>query len=191
MKTKTKYESKESIEQYINALQNYQGYVQFSDTKIREKEDIFKEFQNIKITPPSRSSFIYEAHFFNGEDSLSIKQVNSFWFVDELKKVDIGNIKTYEGIFGLKIKMAQIWEAVEDEFCSSMEVKKLKKVVFTGFKGSKPLKKEIESKEEPLSEKTLLSDLTQEHKEKLLNKFLSIYNDEYIQSLIDEVRSEK
>jgi len=170
--------TKESIKTYINSLKNYQGYIQFSDTPIREC-DIFREFQDIKLS--LTKGFIYEAHFFNGEDSIAIKQVNNTWIVDDVKKVDTTNKKIYHAIENLEVEMAQIWEAEEDEFCENMKVKKLKKVVFAGFK----------SKNKQKNEKTLLSDLTQEHKDKLLDKFLSIYNDKYITTVIDEIRSER
>ena len=127
-------DTKQKVIEYINNLQNYQGYVQFSDEKIREC-DIFKEFQDIKLT--STNGFIYEAHFCNGKKSISIKQINDGWFIS---KTDISNIDKndiQEFITDIqefpKVKMAQIWEEVEDELCENMPVKKLKKVVFAGF----------------------------------------------------------
>ena len=43
------------------------------------------------------------------------------------------DIEIYHAINGLKVKMAQIWVAEEDELCDGMKVNKLKKVVFAGF----------------------------------------------------------
>jgi CRISPR type III-associated protein (TIGR04423 family) len=132
-------DTKQQIIEYINNLQNYQGYVQFSDEKIREC-DIFKKFQDIKLTPTD--GFIYEAHFCNDKESVSIKQINNSWLVS---KTDISNISSSDmqefitdiEKFNYKVKMAQIWEEVEDELCENMKVKKLKKVVFAGFEGDK------------------------------------------------------
>lgn len=179
-----KYDSAKSIEKYINSLENYQGYVQYSDSKIRDC-DIFYEFQNIVLTPTN--GFIYEAHFFNGKDSLTIKQVNSLWIVDKVENVNLTHTKTYSGINNLEIKMSQIWEEKEDSLCLGMLVKKLKKVVFTGFK-KKKVKPTVE---ENIEEESSFETLTQEEKNKLLESFLSIYNDDYIKSMIRKIRNEK
>ena len=124
--------NKEEIIEYINSLNNYQGYVQFSDTKIREC-DIFKDFQKINLTPTD--GFVYEAHFYNGSDSISIRQINGKFYINEEKNVPLTDIRTYEGINNHKIRMAQIWEEIPDVLCDNMKVKKIKKVVFTGFEG--------------------------------------------------------
>jgi len=82
---------------------------------------------------------VYEAYFFNGKESITIKQVNNYWLVDETPlshselDSESSDTQTYIGKDNLKVKMAQIWEEVEDELCESMKVKKLKKVVFVGF----------------------------------------------------------
>jgi len=123
-------ETKESIIKYINSLKDYEGYVQFSDSKIREC-DIFKGFQDIKLTPTK--GFIYEAHFYNGQDSITIRQINDSWIVDKNIDIPLTDTETFYAKDGLKVKMAQIWEAKADEFCEGMRVKKLIKVVFAGF----------------------------------------------------------
>jgi len=127
--------TKEEIIKYINALQGYQGYVQFSDKKIR-KCDIFEDFQDINLT--LTGGFIYEAHFCNGSESVSIKQINDKWLVSktDISNIDENDIKSYKSDiedWNYNIKMAQIWEEVKDKECENMKVKKLKKVVFTGF----------------------------------------------------------
>ncbi len=125
--------NKIEIIDYINGLKGYQGYVQFSDTKIREC-DIFREFQDIKLTPTK--GFIYEAHFCNDAESVSIKQINDNWLVSTTQFSDIDDketdIKMYKSIAG-DMKMAQIWEVKSDNLCAGMNVKKLQKVVFIGF----------------------------------------------------------
>jgi CRISPR type III-associated protein (TIGR04423 family) len=130
-----KIDNKKEVIDYINKLQNYQGYVQFSDIKIREC-DIFKEFQDIKLTPTI--GFIFEAHFYSKTDnkSISIKQINDSWLVSITDITDLNDTQEYLTDiqdFNYKVKMAQIWEEIEDQLCENMSVKKLKKVVFIGF----------------------------------------------------------
>lgn len=126
-----RYTQDEVIE-YINTLKGYQGYIQMSDKPI---SDIWREFSDINFTPTS--GFVYEAHFWNGRDSIAIRQINSDWYVDETKDTPLTDMQTYFGIKSLKVKMAQIWEEETDELCEGMKVKKLKKVVFAGFEGDK------------------------------------------------------
>lgn len=125
--------NKDEIINYINALKGYQGYVQFSDRRI---EDIFTVFSDITADP--KKGFVYEAHFFNGSDSIGIRQINDAWYVDitPLSAVDNENtdIQTFEAIKN-KVRMAQIWENENDPNCENLPVKKLKKVVFAGFAG--------------------------------------------------------
>jgi CRISPR type III-associated protein (TIGR04423 family) len=88
-----------------------------------------------KIEPTN--GFIYEAHFWNEAEkkSISIKQINSDWLVDEVENVPLTDTQTYYAINNLKVRMAQIWDDTEkDELCADMPVLKLKKVVFAGFK---------------------------------------------------------
>ena len=132
-------DTKQKVIEYINDLKNYQGYVQFSDEKIREC-DIFKKFQDIKLTPTD--GFIYEAHFYNGKESIAIRQINDSWLVSitDISNIDDKDIQEYLTDikeFNYKVKMAQIWKEENDPLCENMKVKKLKKVVFAGFKGEK------------------------------------------------------
>ena len=127
--------NKKEVIDYINELQGYQGYVQFSHRPIDKSKDIFLD-NNPKIE--DEEGFIYEAHFCNGKESISIRQINNSWLVS---KTDISNIDKNDmqefitdiEKFNYKVKMAQIWEEVKDELCENMEVKKLTKVVFAGF----------------------------------------------------------
>ena len=123
---------------YINSLEEYQGYVQFSHRPIDKQADIFYEDKKVEVK--DEEGFIYEAHFSNGSESVTIKQINDTWLVSttDISKVDEQDTQEYipdiEN-FNYKIKMAQIWEVKEDELCENMPVKKLSKVVFVGFKG--------------------------------------------------------
>ncbi len=167
----------QEVIKYIDSLKNYCGYVQFSDEKLREC-DIFKEYQEIKLSPTD--GFIYEAHFFNGVDSISIRQINGSWLVSENKNIPLTDTQDYiSNIENFpKIKMAQIWEEVDDEFCENMKVKKLLKVLFAGFNGMKSVNKTQEIKEK----------YTPKQKEILLNHFLNIFKDEYIDKVLGEVK---
>src|SRR3989339_1836029 len=134
------YDDKNKLVEDMKQLQGYEGYIQFSDTKIRDC-DIFQKSDAIATKLQTTNGFVYEAHFCNGTESISIKQINDGWLVSktniskqlEAKKQDedYPDIQTYHAINGLKVKMAQIWEEEEDEFCENMPVAKLKKVVFT------------------------------------------------------------
>jgi len=131
-------DTKQKVIEYINNLQNYQGYVQFSHRPIDKTKDIF--LQNPKIT--DEKGFIYEAHFCNDKESISIKQINDKWFISKtdisnIDETDIQEYLTDIKEFNYKVKMAQIWKEENDPLCEDMKVKKLKKVVFAGFKGEK------------------------------------------------------
>ncbi len=114
---------------YINTLEGYEGYVQFSHRPIEIDKDVFIK-RNPKVE--NEEGFVYEAHFSNGSESIMIRQQNSDWIVSitDIKEVER---EVFHGIANLKVKMAQIWEAKADELCEGMEVMKLQKVVFAGF----------------------------------------------------------
>ena len=132
--------SRTEIIEYINSLKNYEGYVQFSDTPLREC-DVFEGYQDIKLTPTK--GFVYESHFSNGNESIMIRQQNAEWVVSKTSIVDMEekdvNLYALEKTSHLKginfnwVKMVQIWEVKEDKLCDGMDVMKLQKVVFAGF----------------------------------------------------------
>jgi CRISPR type III-associated protein (TIGR04423 family) len=123
--------SREEAVAYINGLKGYEGYVQFSNGKIRPG-DIFKGYQDIVLQPSE--GFVYEAHFFNGKESIAMKQLNGYIYIDENRDIvmDDANINLYKSKAGT-IKMVQIWEKELDPLCEDMYVKKCKKVLFAGF----------------------------------------------------------
>ena len=128
--------TKEGIIAYINTLKGYEGYVQFSHRPIDKEKDIFYDGKEVKVE--DESGFIYEAHFYNGKESISIRQINEHWLVStadipEMKSEDTQSyISDIEG-FNYNIKMAQIWKPKADNLCADMKVMKLEKVVFVGF----------------------------------------------------------
>lgn len=120
---------------YLNTLQGYQGYVQFSHRPIEKSKDIFVDGN---VTVENEQGFIYEAHFCNGSQSIAIKQINDGFLVSQTDISEVDATDTQEYLsdiadFNYKVRMAQIWESKPDELCANMEVKKLTKVVFTGF----------------------------------------------------------
>nr|WP_314072055.1 TIGR04423 family type III CRISPR-associated protein [uncultured Campylobacter sp.] len=139
--------NKDEILKYVNEnLKGYEGYIQLMGEKIDEKH----LFLAGERTPGlGEDELIYEAYFFNAnlKKSISIRQINDAWFVDEteLNKVALeeSDIKTFYPKFGnFKIKMAQIWQDEKDEFCEvpqdngtleGLPVLKLQKIVFAGF----------------------------------------------------------
>ncbi len=125
--------NKNEVIEYINSLEGFRGYVQFSHRPLEISKDIFIN-TNPKIE--CEDGFIYEAHFANKDEYITIKQFNDSWIVDRglLKNSEINK---YYGVSSIKVKMAQIWEEEADELCENMIVKKLKKVVFAGFEGEK------------------------------------------------------
>jgi CRISPR type III-associated protein (TIGR04423 family) len=126
---------KEDIVKTINEkYRDYEGYVQFSHRPIDKEKDIFHNGKKVAIE--DESGFVYEAHFFNGTDSIAIKQINDRWYVDETKNTPLTDTQSYfTKDKNLKVKMAQIWEPENDPLCENMPVLKLKKVVFAGFEG--------------------------------------------------------
>ena len=127
--------NKKEIVEYINNLQNYRGYVQFSHRPIDKKKDIFVD-SDPKIE--DEEGFVYEAHFCNDKESIAIKQINNSWMVSktDIANIDIKDTQNYitdVSGFDYKVKMAQIWDEVEDELCENMKVKRVSKVVFAGF----------------------------------------------------------
>jgi len=121
---------KNKVIEYINNLKGFRGYVQFSHRELDIAKDIFID-KDPSISP--EEGFIYEAHFANKDEYITIKQLNNSWVIDRdfLKNSEE---QEYYGIGGIKVIMAQIWEDAEDKLCEDMPVKKLKKVVFAGFK---------------------------------------------------------
>ena len=121
---------------YVNSLGGYEGYVQFSHRPIDKEKDIFYDGKKVEIS--NEAGFVYEAHFCNGTESIAIRQINNSWPVSVTDISGIEESDTQEYLtdikaFDRKVKMVQIWEEVEDEFCEGMKVNKLQKVVFGGF----------------------------------------------------------
>ena len=124
----------EEVINYINSLKGYQGYVQFSDRKIDIDKDVFID-KAPKVE--TEKGFIYEAHFCNKQTSILIRQFNENFLVVEtdVRDIEQNDIDIFKAIGNLKVEIAQIWHEVEDEDFDEFKVRKLKNVVFYGFKG--------------------------------------------------------
>lgn len=172
-----KLQTNEEVLKYINEeLNGYEGYLQFSHRPIDKDKDIFYDGKVPKVE--NEEGFVYEAHFANEEQSISIRQINDTWLVsttvfqnifEENVEKDIQKYITYIENFDYKVKMAQIWVDEADELCENMIVKKLKKVVFAGFE-----------------KKRVKAQFTEKEKEKLLKHFLSIFQSSYISSILEK-----
>lgn len=143
--------SKKEVIEYINSnLQNYDGFVQFSNRKFDTGKDLFID-KSLKIS--DESGFISEAYFYNEatKTGVSIKMLDGKWLVCEtnLDSVLDDDIEIYASNISdssLYIKMAQIYKFeggfakdmqgnILDEFSSPI----LDRVVFAGF--SKKIKR--------------------------------------------------
>ncbi|MCZ6158089.1 TIGR04423 family type III CRISPR-associated protein [Campylobacter ureolyticus] len=141
--------SKKEVIEYINSnLQNYDGFVQFSNRKFDTSKDLFID-KSLKIS--DESGFISEAYFYNEatKTSVSIKMLDGKWLICQtnLDAVLDDDIEIYESnISNLYIKMAQIYK-FEGGFAKDMQgnildefkTPILDRVVFAGF--SKEIKR--------------------------------------------------
>ena len=145
--------NKDEILRYVNDdLKDYEGYIQLMGKKI-DKEQLFLAGER---TPSlGKDDLIYEAHFFsaNSKKSVSIRQINDGWLVDETALGDINldpeknpDVKEFHSkskpdfsdkFKDVKIKMVQIWDKQEDKYCENLKVSRLQKIVFAGFKKDK------------------------------------------------------
>ena len=137
------FSNKSEVIDYINTLDGYRGYVQFSHRALEQKD----VFEDKNPTLQDEEGFVFEAHFSNGKESIMIRQQNAVWVVSETAISDIDE-KDME-YFALEkttlltnvksnwVKMAQIWKSEADELCDGMKVMKLQKVVFAGFEKEK------------------------------------------------------
>ncbi len=123
--------NREEIVAYINALNGYEGYIQYSHRAIDFDKDVFAKDDTIAVE--TEKGFVYEAHFFNGTQSIKVRQFNNEWCVDVTDNVPMTDVDTVDALSNFKVKMAQVWESKADKYCKDMQVQTLDKVVFAGF----------------------------------------------------------
>lgn len=121
---------------YKDLTQNFEGYVQMSDSRI----------ENIFILPTSlpkwealhnSTNYIVEMALFDAttKNSILLRQQNNMWLV--LEKVLKGS-EPMDSFFTVtpnthKMKIAQIWEEESNGFCLDMKVLEAKYLMFAGF----------------------------------------------------------
>lgn len=135
-----KFQDKNEIKNYLENLDGFEGYVQISNRKF-EKKDLFI---NKKIEIDDENGFIIEGAFYKDNKSIMVSFVNGEWIVSEYDIKDDETDIFLSKIEGsnLKIKMAKIFEEIEEEISDvngenkeTIKTTILKAVVFAGFKG--------------------------------------------------------
>ncbi len=124
---------------YKSLIDKFEGYIQMSDKKL-------DKIYTSKETLPSwedlhkNKNFIFEACFFDGDRSITIRQINNaFVVIDgklsnyENKTEEIFIAKSLENNVKCKAKITQIWEEKEDENCENLQVLKPTLLLFSGF----------------------------------------------------------
>ncbi len=118
----------------------FEGYILLSNKKL---EHIFTKKQTLPKWEELHDgkNFIIEAHFFDGDRSISIRQVNDKFIIIDKKlssfKKENKPEETFITINNTKVKIATIWEEQKDELCESFEVLKPTMQLFCGFEGEK------------------------------------------------------
>ena len=124
---------------YENLNGEFEGYIQMSDEKL---DKIFSSKQTLPSWEDlhKNKNFIFEACFFDGDRSLTIRQINNaFVVIDEKlsnyenKTEEIFIAKSLENNMKLKAKITQIWEEKEDKNCENLQVLKATLLLFSGF----------------------------------------------------------
>jgi len=125
---------------YEELTDKYEGYVQMSDSRIKSKH-LFKTAQTLPKWKELNNEvrYIVEMALFEptSKRSILIRQQNSEWLVIDIE-LEQDEIDNSDSFFTLtentpKMKIAQIWEAEENEFCLDMKVLEPKYLFFAGF----------------------------------------------------------
>jgi CRISPR type III-associated protein (TIGR04423 family) len=120
------------VKNYVEKFHNASGYCK----DLSNKNFIVFENEKVKI-----SEFPYEIVFKNNDKSVIIRYINNRWYVDEtdLKNLDIKENDILEFLsvneVDKNIVLVQIWE--EYELYEGLRTKRIKKVIFYGFKEKK------------------------------------------------------
>jgi len=133
----------EQLKEYYNNLSNdFEGYIQMSDEKLNkvfEEKQALPKWDDIHNT----KNFILESCLFDGDRSITIRQVNNgFMILDKnLSDFSEGNITTQTFLTTgySTLTIAQIWEEdddeddEDDENCMNLKVLKPTIQLFIGF----------------------------------------------------------
>ena len=134
-------QNRDELEQFYRELTDkFEGYIQMSDGRIK---DIF-------VTPISlpkweelhnEVNYILEMALYEPKTkkSILVRQQNSHWLVLEKELKGTEPIDSFYTIAekSPKMKIAQIWEEEESEFCLDMKVLEPKYLLFAGFADKK------------------------------------------------------
>lgn len=127
----------EELKKYYEQLTNdFEGYIQMSDEKLNK---VFTSKQKLLSWDSlfNGKNFILEACLFDGDRSITIRQVNNkFAVIDKrLSEYQKENITTQSFLTTgyAKVNIAQIWEEKNDENCLDMKVLKPTIQLFVGF----------------------------------------------------------
>jgi CRISPR type III-associated protein (TIGR04423 family) len=133
--------SRDELKEWYKTLtEQYEGYVQMSDSRIKPNH-LFKTAQTLPTWEELHNeiNYIVEMALYelNSKRSILIRQQNSEWLV--MDRVLDGK-EPIDSYFTLtedtpKMKIAQIWEEESNEFCLGMRVLEPKYLLFAGFKG--------------------------------------------------------
>ncbi len=117
----------------------YEGYIQMSDRRI---EHLFYPASKLplwEVLHDKPYNFILEMALFNEEErrSILVRQHNDSWLILDETLHDEMEVESYETVMegGLKMRMAQKWEAVERTFEKglTLDVLEPKYLLFAGF----------------------------------------------------------
>ena len=133
--------SKKELEQFYRGLsQKFEGYIQMSDSRI---EHVFVTLSSLPKWEELHNgvNYILEMAFFDPETkkSILIRQQNSHWLVLEKELKETEPMDSFYTITKdtPKMKIAQIWEEEDNEFCLDMKVLEPKYLLFAGFEKDK------------------------------------------------------
>jgi len=134
----SKLKTKEELKNYYLTLSGeYEGYVQMSDSRFKDEHLLYtsQSLPAWDTLHPNDINYILEMALFDGEQSILVRQHNDKFLVltqtlDGTEPVDTYYTATSKTI---KMKIAQIWEDVPNEFCENFNVLEPKALMFAGF----------------------------------------------------------
>ncbi len=136
--------TREELREYYMLLTGeYVGYVQMSDSRFKD-EHIFKEKKKLPSWEALHKNdihYILEMTLFDGKTSILIRQHNADFLVVE-EELTQEQMQSAESFYTVtpdtpKMKIAQVWEEEENEFClEDMKVLEAKYLLFAGFEAN-------------------------------------------------------
>jgi CRISPR type III-associated protein (TIGR04423 family) len=131
--------TRDELKSFYESLGEFEGYIQMSDEKL-DKNKIFTKKQALpkyeKIH--NEKNFIFEAMFFDGDRSISIRQFNDKFLVVDKNLSSFSNKTSQQFLTqndNIKIEITTIWE--EENFYEELKTLKPIHQLFSGFKGDK------------------------------------------------------